>query len=176
MLHFFTITTRKRFELSIIIFYLLIKVPHSYSSDDTTPKSNHSLGNPIFRVMWHSHISIRFVTRYCVCSYKINIFRRVIYNFCCTLLCVCPMFCSSCLFILVDVASSIMILPWNSTPCNFSNSFCICSGITAKSKPLFSPFFPVHNLTRQFSCKYVVALTLPRLSFSEFPRTRMGRW
>ena len=33
----------KRFELGITIFNLLIKAPHSYSSDDTIPKNNHFL-------------------------------------------------------------------------------------------------------------------------------------
>ena len=52
-----------------------------------------------------------------------------------------PVFCSSGLYILVDVSSSVMIiLPWNSIPCNFCNSFCTCSGITAKPNPLYSHF------------------------------------
>ena len=68
-------------------------------------------------------------------------------------------FCSSSLFIFADAASSIMIiLPWKSIPCNFSNSFCTCSGITAKPKPLFFSFFTVVKSTQQFPRKHVVTL------------------
>ena len=67
------------------IFYLLIEVPHPYSLDDIIPQNNHFFGNTNFRLT--CNISIGFVTRYCVCSYKIIIFRRGIYNFCCTSLC-----------------------------------------------------------------------------------------
>ena len=81
---FLTITTRKKFELCVTILYLLIKVSRSYSSDDTILKDNNFFGNTIYRVTWHSSISIRFVSRYCVCSYKTNICKRVIYSFCCT--------------------------------------------------------------------------------------------
>ena len=170
--------------ICVTILYLLIKVPRSYSSDDTILKDNNFFGNTVFRVTWHSSISIRFVSRYCVCSYKTNICIRVICNFCCTstivlasvvlrLLCLlllyfAGVFSSSGLFILVDVTSSIMILlPWNFIPCNLSNSFCTCSGITTRRKPLFFLLFQVGSSTRQFSCKYVVALK-PKSSIRSF--------
>ena len=142
-------TTKKRFELGITIFYLLIKVPHSYSSGDTIPKSNHFFGNTVFGLTWHSNIGTRLVTSYCVCSCKINIFRRVIHNFCCASLCgglsqpVSPRLlliwsfhsCRCCFF-------NMIILPWNSIPCNFSNSFCTCSFCTLlQSQTLYFSHF-----------------------------------
>ena len=69
-----------------------------------------------------------------------------------------PVFCSSGLFILVDVAS---------IPCNVSNSFCTCLGITTNLNPLFFPFFPIGKSTQQFSCKYVLALK-PKSSCLDF--------
>ena len=132
----------KRFELSLTIFNLLIKARHSYSSDETIPKNNHFFGNIVFGLTRHRN-SVRFATRYRVCSCKINIFRRIIYHLFRDFV-----FCSSGLFILVDVASSIMIiLPWNSIPCNFSNYFCTCSAITANPNPLLFPFFSVGKST-----------------------------
>ena len=71
----------------------------------------------------------------------------------------CPAFCSSTFFYPCRCCFfNMIILPWNSIACNFSNSLCTCSGITAKANPLFLPFFQIGKSTRQFSCKYVVAL------------------
>lgn len=79
---------QKKIRISINTFYLSIKVHHFYSSDDTFLKNDHFFGNTVFRITWRSSIRIRFVARCGFWSYKINIFRRFIYNFCCISLCV----------------------------------------------------------------------------------------
>ena len=66
-------------------------------------------------------------------------------------------------------------MPWNSIPCNFSNSFCTWLDINVKPKPLFFSFFPVGKSTQEFPCKYVAPLK-PRSSTRSCSLTSLSRF
>ena len=137
MQHFLTITNKKYLKLRKTIFYMLIKIPCSYSSDDTISENNYLFSSIIFRAVWRDCISIQFSPGALFALRNTFSEKLLLATF---LLC-CKIY-SFYLLILVDFTFSMKIsLSWNSIPCNFINSFCICSGIIANQSLYFYRFY-----------------------------------